>query len=126
MLTAKRVKEILAVPYTHKIFVSLDGGNARSHDLNRGQGNFHKTMGGLRRLLAMLSDDRRFATIGVYQIDLNQTEEAYDPEFEIGRATFELQLLMCISFPVFVSNKKPKYLSKILMLTSVIPHSNTP
>ena len=81
MLTAKRVKEILAVPYTHKIFVSLDGGNARSHDLNRGQGNFHKTMGGLRRLLDMRGDDRRFATIGVYQIDLNQTEEAYDPEF---------------------------------------------
>src|SRR3546814_3860394 len=60
MLTAKRVKEILAVPYTHKIFVSLDGGNARSHDLNRGQGNFHKTMGGLRRLLDMRGDDRRF------------------------------------------------------------------
>src|SRR3546814_8463106 len=38
-------------------------------------------MGGRRRLLDMRGDDRRFATIGVYQIDLNQTEEAYDPEF---------------------------------------------
>src|SRR3546814_13202792 len=71
----------MAVPYTHNIFVSLDGGNARSHDLNLGQCNFHKTMGWLRRLLDMRGDDRRFATIGVYQIDLNQTEEAYDPEF---------------------------------------------
>src|SRR3546814_19273276 len=38
-------------------------------------------MGGLGRLLDMRGDDRRFATIGVYQIDLNQTEDAYDPEF---------------------------------------------
>src|SRR3546814_1345373 len=114
MLTAKRVKEILAVPYTHKIFVSLDGGNARSHDLNRGQGNFHKTMGGLRRLLDMRGDDRRFATIGVYQIDLNQTEEAYDPEFVelLGRVdkseehTSELQSLMRISYAVFCLKKK--------------------
>src|SRR3546814_6786675 len=93
MLTAKRVKEILAVPYTHKIFVSLDGGNARSHDLNRGQGNFHKTMGGLRRLLDMRGDDRRFATIGVYQI---RSEEH----------TSELQSLMRNSYAVFCLKKK--------------------
>src|SRR3546814_9571381 len=79
MLTAKRVKEILAVPYTHKIFVSLDGGNARSHDLNRGQGNFHKTMGGLRRLL-------------------ERSEEH----------TSELQSLMRISYAVSCLKKKHK------------------
>jgi MoaA/NifB/PqqE/SkfB family radical SAM enzyme len=81
MLTAKRVRQILDVPYTHKIFVSLDGGNARSHDLNRGEGNFNKTMSGLRRLLDARGDDRRHAVVGVYQIDLSQDEDDYDPEF---------------------------------------------
>jgi MoaA/NifB/PqqE/SkfB family radical SAM enzyme len=81
LLTQKRVDQILTVPVTHKIFVSLDGGNAISHDLNRGQGMFRKTMDGLRRLLDARGDDRTRATVGVYQIDLNQDEADYDPEF---------------------------------------------
>ncbi|WP_158915225.1 radical SAM/SPASM domain-containing protein [Caulobacter sp. S45] len=81
MLTAKRVREILAVPYSHKIFVSIDGGNSRSHDLNRGEGTFRKTLTGLRKLLDARGDDRSRVCVGVYQIDLNEPIEAYDPEF---------------------------------------------
>jgi MoaA/NifB/PqqE/SkfB family radical SAM enzyme len=81
MLTPKRVRSILAVPYTHKVFVSLDGGNSVTHDLNRGQGMFRKTMDGLRRLLDARGSDRSRTTIGVYQIDLNQDADDYDPEF---------------------------------------------
>jgi MoaA/NifB/PqqE/SkfB family radical SAM enzyme len=81
MLTERRVDEILSVAYPHKIFVSLDGGNAHSHDLNRGEGNFRKTMAGLRRLLDARHRYPRNATIGIYQIDLNQSEDAYDAEF---------------------------------------------
>ncbi len=80
MLTHKRVREILAVDWPHKIFVSIDGGNERSHDLNRGKGTFRKTMRGLETLLEH-GKGRAGLTIGVYQIDLGESEENYDDEF---------------------------------------------
>lgn len=80
MLTDKRVKEIMAVKFPHKIFVSLDGGNRFSHDLNRGEGNFEKSLLGLERLLEA-AQDRPDLVIGVYQIDLGEPLEEYDPRF---------------------------------------------
>ncbi len=82
MLTDKRVREILAVPCRHKIFVSIDGGNSLSHDLNRGAGSFRSTLCGLRRLLeARSTADRARVVVGVYQIDLGEPIDSYDPEF---------------------------------------------
>ncbi|CAH1655360.1 MoaA/NifB/PqqE/SkfB family radical SAM enzyme [Chelatococcus asaccharovorans] len=80
MLTDKRIREILAVKFPHKIFVSLDGGNRFSHDLNRGEGNFEKALLGLERLLDQ-AQERPDLTIGVYQIDLGEPLEEYDPRF---------------------------------------------
>ncbi len=80
MLTEKRVQELMAVRFAHKIFVSLDGGNRYSHDLNRGEGNFEKSLLGLERLLDG-AKDRPDLVIGVYQIDLGEPIEDYDPRF---------------------------------------------
>ena len=80
MLTEKRIAEIMDVRFAHTIFVSLDGGNQLSHDLNRGAGNFEKSLRGLERLLDA-SKDRPDLKIGVYQIDLNEPLEDYDPRF---------------------------------------------
>jgi radical SAM protein with 4Fe4S-binding SPASM domain len=80
MLTKKRVHEVLNVGHNHKIFVSIDGGNALSHDLNRGEGSFEKTMRGLRVLLDEAKGDKH-VQIGVYQIDLGEPIENYDKEF---------------------------------------------
>lgn len=80
MLTEKRVREVLSVKFPHKIFVSLDGGNRFSHDLNRGEGNFDKSLRGLETLLDQAAD-RPDLTIGVYQIDLGEPIEQYDPHF---------------------------------------------
>lgn len=80
MLTPKRVREILSVRFAHTIYVSLDGGNRHSHDLNRGAGNFEKTLAGLERLLDA-AVDRPDLTIGVYQIDLGEPPEDYDERF---------------------------------------------
>jgi sulfatase maturation enzyme AslB (radical SAM superfamily) len=52
MLTRKRARQLLEVKHRHKIFVSIDGGNALSHDLNRGEGTFMRTLRGLEILLS--------------------------------------------------------------------------
>lgn len=80
MLTEKRVREVLAVRHRHKIFVSIDGGNARSHDLNRGEGTFVRSLRGLRALLELAHSDP-YVKVGVYQIDLGEPLDAYDPVF---------------------------------------------
>lgn len=80
MLTRKRVRSILAVPVRHKIFVSLDGGTALSHDLNRGTGTFEKTLRGLETLLDEAKGTSH-VEIGVYQIDLGEKREDWDPRF---------------------------------------------
>ncbi|WP_029057863.1 radical SAM/SPASM domain-containing protein [Stappia stellulata] len=80
MLTEKRVEEIVSVDFDHKIFVSLDGGNRLSHDLNRGEGNFEKSLRGLEVLLDR-AKDRPGLRVGVYQIDLDEPIEDYDPRF---------------------------------------------
>jgi len=80
MLTDKRVAQLMDVRFAHKIFVSLDGGNRYSHDLNRGEGNFDKSMLGLERLLDG-ARARPDLEIGVYQIDLGEPLSEYDPRF---------------------------------------------
>lgn len=80
LLTKKRVQQILDVGYKHKIFVSIDGGNEHSHDANRGVGTFRRSITGLRNLLA--NDARHdLVEVGLYQIDLGEPLEAYDPDF---------------------------------------------
>ncbi|MGJ3263267.1 MAG: radical SAM protein [Salinarimonas sp.] len=84
MLTRKRVRSLLAVPVRHKIFVSIDGGNALSHDLNRGAGTFEKTLRGLGTLLdevERLGPAANHVEIGVYQIDLGEPRDGWDPRF---------------------------------------------
>lgn len=80
MLTPKRVDEIMAIGWPHKIFVSIDGGNEKGHDRNRGAGTFRRTIRGLKNLLAHPKRDG-LVTVGIYQIDLGEPEENYDPEF---------------------------------------------
>ena len=80
LLTDKRVRQIMDVNFAHKIFVSLDGGNRYTHDLNRGEGNFEKSLLGLERLLEG-AKTRPDLSVGVYQIDLGEPIEDYDPRF---------------------------------------------
>jgi|GEM_PF-3480223 len=80
MLTQKRIDQLMRVEFSHKIFVSLDGGNKYSHDMNRGEGNFDKTIAGLERLLNS-AKSRQDLTIGVYQIDLGEDLSDYEPKF---------------------------------------------
>jgi MoaA/NifB/PqqE/SkfB family radical SAM enzyme len=80
MLTRKRARQLLEVKHRHKIFVSIDGGNALSHDLNRGEGTFLRTLRGLEILLEEAAGDEH-VKVGVYQIDLGEPIESYDPAF---------------------------------------------
>ena len=80
LLTERRIEEIMSVRFAHKIFVSLDGGNRYTHDLNRGEGNFEKSLFGLERLLNA-AQERPDLIVGVYQIDLGEPLEEYDPRF---------------------------------------------
>lgn len=80
MLTKKRARSVLSVPCAHKIFVSIDGGNALSHDLNRGAGTFEKTLRGLETLLDEAAGADH-VEIGIYQIDLGEPRDSWDPRF---------------------------------------------
>ncbi len=80
MLTRRRVQEIMDVCFAHTIFVSIDGGDAASHDRNRGPGTFRKTMAGLRTLLEHPARTG-LVKVGIYQINLGLPLECYDPEF---------------------------------------------
>lgn len=80
LLTKKRVQQIMDVGYKHKIFVSIDGGNEHSHDTNRGEGTFRRSIAGLRNLLDNEAR-RNLIEVGVYQIDLGEPLDEYDPEF---------------------------------------------
>ncbi len=66
----------------HLIYVSIDGGTAAAHDLNRGPGTFDRAVGGLKRLLnARQRLAARSVRIGLYQLDLGCTPQEYEPEF---------------------------------------------
>lgn len=81
MLLSPNVCEALVeidAPYT--ICVSIDGGTAVSHDLNRGAGSFEKAIRGARRLLAARGG-RRNPRILLYQLDLREDPDHYDPAF---------------------------------------------
>jgi len=72
--------QITSVLKTGVIFVSIDGGNAQSHDSNRGAGSFRKALAGLRCLIAARGTSV-VPRIGVYQLDLGEDPASYDAEF---------------------------------------------
>ena len=79
LLSESVVKDILAVGHPHKIFVSIDGGNASRHDKNRGKGKFRRTIKGLNNLLRT-NKGNDCIKVGVYEIDLNTPVNEYDPQ----------------------------------------------
>ena len=85
MLTEKRVEEIVSVDFDHKIFVSLDGGNRLSHDLNRGEGNFEKSLRGLEILLDR-ARDRPGLRVGS-TLDVTNKSARLMPESRIASPT---------------------------------------
>jgi sulfatase maturation enzyme AslB (radical SAM superfamily) len=82
-------QELVRVVRRTQIFVSIDGGNATSHDFNRGQGTFRSAMEGLSRLLDARGD-RPTPRIGLFQLDLGVPAASYDPTFTaLGRRVDE-------------------------------------
>ncbi|MFN8343455.1 MAG: SPASM domain-containing protein [Spirosomataceae bacterium] len=80
LLTEKTVKSLLSIKVPYTVYLSIDGGSAASHDLHRGLGTFKKAMRGARELLSQRGE-RKNPTVGLYQLDLLECEENYDPEF---------------------------------------------
>jgi radical SAM protein with 4Fe4S-binding SPASM domain len=82
LINPSLAKEITSKVKTGQIFVSVDGGNASSHDGNRGEGTFCKALSGLRELLHARGS-AEFPKIGIFQLDLGEDPSQYDPEFSI-------------------------------------------
>jgi radical SAM protein with 4Fe4S-binding SPASM domain len=82
MLTKKRANELVDANIDQLIYVSIDGGNKKSHDFNRGEGTFEGAINGLENLIE--ARDRKGSSktkIGLYQIDLGIPEIMYDKRF---------------------------------------------
>ncbi|HYF33497.1 MAG TPA: radical SAM protein [Chitinophagaceae bacterium] len=80
LLTQDRAEAIASVAEDYKIFVSIDGGTRESHEKNRGEGNFDKSVEGINNLLRARNGNK-FPRIGIYTIDLGIPESEYDPTF---------------------------------------------
>jgi sulfatase maturation enzyme AslB (radical SAM superfamily) len=81
---------LLKVLKTGAVFVSIDGGNASSHNFNRGEGTFEKSIIGLRNLLNAKNSLGYGTKIGVFQLDLGVQEDQYSKEFvELAEASSE-------------------------------------
>lgn len=81
LLTPEKAEAIASVDENYKIFVSIDGGTRESHEKNRGEGNFDKSVAGINNLLRA-RNGREYPKIGLYQIDLNIPQSDYDPVFQ--------------------------------------------
>lgn len=81
LLTPKRAGKIVAASRPHRVFVSIDGGTATSHECNRGASTFRRALNGLRQLLDANDAAGRPLTVGVYQIDFGVPPTSYDSEF---------------------------------------------
>lgn len=93
MLINRRVAErLIAVNREYFVYLSVDGGNRRTHDTNRGAGTFDKAVRGGHRLLDArdarygvpnLSHDTACITphITLYQLDFGEDETNYDETF---------------------------------------------
>ena len=71
---------LAAVGREYFVYLSVDGGNSRAHDANRGAGTFDKALRGGHRLLDARGAGSR-PHITLYQLDLGEDESDYAPEF---------------------------------------------
>lgn len=75
------------------IYVSIDGGNERVHDANRGRGTFRSSIAGAWTLLKAREAAGREdgnPRIGIYQLEMGVASDDYDPEFlELASAVDE-------------------------------------
>jgi sulfatase maturation enzyme AslB (radical SAM superfamily) len=79
-IDAPTADQLIETARRTRIFVSIDGGNEKSHDLNRGVGTFRAALDGLSRLLDARGP-RSLPRIGLFQLDLGVPESAYDVTF---------------------------------------------
>jgi sulfatase maturation enzyme AslB (radical SAM superfamily) len=71
---------LIAVGREYFVYLSIDGGNQRAHDANRGAGTFGKALRGGHRLLDVRGANSR-PHITLYQLDMGEDESDYAPEF---------------------------------------------
>lgn len=89
----KLAAAIVAHSGPQMIYVSIDGGNERVHDANRGRGTFRSSIAGARTLLKARERGGREdgnPRIGIYQLEMGVAADEYDPEFlELASAVDE-------------------------------------
>jgi MoaA/NifB/PqqE/SkfB family radical SAM enzyme len=91
LLTPRKAASIVDSAGPLRIFVSIDGGNARRHDENRGQDSFRRAIRGAWNLLAARGELENPRII-LYQLDLGEPLDQYDPEFvALSRAVDDYQ-----------------------------------
>ena len=80
----KLADAIVAHSGPQMIYVSIDGGTEVLHDANRGRGTFRSSIAGAWTLLKAREKSGRVdgtPRIGIYQLDMGERTESYDPEF---------------------------------------------
>ena len=80
LMTRQDAENIVSSMNGGKVFVSIDGGTERGHDFNRGRGTFRGALQAARFLLEARGD-RPTPELGIYQLDLGDSEADYDDEF---------------------------------------------
>jgi radical SAM protein with 4Fe4S-binding SPASM domain len=80
LLSPAVCEQVCRINANMKIYVSIDGGTRETHDKNRGEGSFEKSLNGLLNLLQTRGENKT-PFIGVYQINLGVAPENYDPRF---------------------------------------------
>jgi MoaA/NifB/PqqE/SkfB family radical SAM enzyme len=89
----KLAAAIVAHSGPQMIYVSIDGGNERVHDANRGRGTFRSSIAGAWTLLKAREQGGREdgnPRIGIYQLEMGVAADEYDPEFlELASAVDE-------------------------------------
>jgi sulfatase maturation enzyme AslB (radical SAM superfamily) len=90
-LTSRRAEELVASKGNFTICISIDGGNQASHDLQRGDGTYQRSLAGAW-LLLKARKHHMLPRIVLHQLDLNIPLDDYDAAFlDLARATDEWQ-----------------------------------
>lgn len=84
ILHSKLAAAIVAHSGPQMIYISIDGGTEALHDANRGRGTFRSSIAGAWTLLKARQENPTQdgnPRIGIYQLELGEPMERYDPEF---------------------------------------------
>jgi sulfatase maturation enzyme AslB (radical SAM superfamily) len=80
LLKPRIIQQLLNVNMPFTIYISIDGGTEKAHDLHRGKGTFRISLAGAWRLLRSRGT-KTLPKIGVYQLDLKEPVSNYDADF---------------------------------------------